>query len=189
MCPAQRRQMGKISGCRMVPLLSQVIDSRWNITDGLEQTLLVEPRYPFQGGQEIAGYWLHALLFSEADLRSIAEALEKLGASQIRIIDDRKIGGRPSSLQRAVVWICCRRLRSLIRSGGSRRWPSILRTTPTPPVRSSPEPRSLAVHRLMAQAAMFLQESLWSTLGGHKPAEQGHRSQMRTERIMPNQAA
>jgi hypothetical protein len=25
--PAQRRQMGKISGCRMVPLLSQVIDS------------------------------------------------------------------------------------------------------------------------------------------------------------------
>ena len=25
--------------------------SRWNITDGFEQTLMVEPRYPFQGGQ------------------------------------------------------------------------------------------------------------------------------------------
>ncbi|SFN36756.1 Serine protease, subtilisin family [Nitrosospira briensis] len=48
--------------------------------------------------KEIAGYWLHVLLFPEADLQNIAETLEKLGASQIRIIDDRKIGGTAQAL-------------------------------------------------------------------------------------------
>src|SRR5688500_9036552 len=48
--------------------------------------------------KEIVGYWLHVLLFPEAELQNIAETLEKLGASQILIIDDRKIGGTAQAL-------------------------------------------------------------------------------------------
>lgn len=50
------------------------------------------------GRQKKSGYWLRALIFLGSDPQSVAEKLEELGASEIRIIDDRKFGGNTQVL-------------------------------------------------------------------------------------------
>lgn len=43
--------------------------------------------------QRMSGRWLRSLIFPWAEPRTVAETLKRLGASDLRIMDDRKIGG------------------------------------------------------------------------------------------------
>jgi hypothetical protein len=52
-----------------------------------------ERRFRTASRRKVAGYWLRALLFPHADPKAVADAIASLGASDVKVIDDRQLGG------------------------------------------------------------------------------------------------